>query len=374
MAGGGGSGGQEAVSFGPTPTAALEAGQIQQNASYNADQMAQQSTQAALASLQGAYNQAQLNYQPYQQSGVAALDQMNYLLGLSQYTPTAPTAPQTPEQYAASQVTPAAINQYIAANTVIGAGSGGGAIYSGAGAFDTNNVNESPTGTGVTGFYDTSSTNALNNIDNSGKIKKAVSSLLTSQATANDQADYAAQTAAYNTQLDNYNQDAALASQYQAKGPATQSDISNIVTNMPGFQFAQQQGLQAIQNSASASGQLGSGNLLESLTNYGQGLSQQYFQQYLNNLSGEAGLGANVAGQSASQAQTLGNATAGLIANQGTTDANSILSAGSAGSQGLLSANQTATAYNVGGGSSGGGLGGILSGAGSLASGLGSLF
>ena len=54
----------------------------------------------------------------------------------------------------------------------------------------------------------------------------------------------------------------------------------------PGYQFALQQGTQALDRSAGGSGMFGSGNAATALTNYGQGLANQQYGNWLSNLSG----------------------------------------------------------------------------------------
>lgn len=56
------------------------------------------------------------------------------------------------------------------------------------------------------------------------------------------------------------------------------------VTQTPGYQFALQQGNEAINRSAAAKGMLNSGNVLAELAKYGQGMASQGYQQQLNNL------------------------------------------------------------------------------------------
>ena len=100
----------------------------------------------------------------------------------------------------------------------------------------------------------------------------------------------------------------------------------------PGYAWQMSQGIDAVQNSASAAGGIGGGNTLKALTTYGQGLAntdyQQAYQNYVNRqqqqygmLSGQAGAGqnaaanlggfaANVGGQVGSNTIGAGNALA----------------------------------------------------------------
>ena len=87
--------------------------------------------------------------------------------------------------------------------------------------------------------------------------------------------------------------------------------------NTPGYQFAQGQGVQALDRSAASRGTLLSGGQLKDVTSYGQGLADQLFQNTLGNynsfgtaLSGMASLGENAGAQT-------GNAGATAAANAG---------------------------------------------------------
>ena len=56
------------------------------------------------------------------------------------------------------------------------------------------------------------------------------------------------------------------------------------VTSTPGYQFAYNQGLEAVNRTAAAKGQLGSGNRLYDLTKYGQGLASQTYNNTVSQL------------------------------------------------------------------------------------------
>jgi len=97
--------------------------------------------------------------------------------------------------------------------------------------------------------------------------------------------------------------------QYQnlLNGGAANFDISKL----PGYNFQMQQGTDAIQNSAAARGQALSGNTLQGLQQYGQGLASTQFQNYMSQLQGLAGMGLN-ASQNLNQNQVnLAQAGAG---------------------------------------------------------------
>ena len=64
------------------------------------------------------------------------------------------------------------------------------------------------------------------------------------------------------------------------------SDPTETLRNTPGYQFALSQGAQARERSAAARGGLNSGNTLAALEEYGQGVADQGFQEYLQNVMG----------------------------------------------------------------------------------------
>ena len=112
----------------------------------------------------------------------------------------------------------------------------------------------------------------------------------------------------------------------------------------PGYEFRQEEGVRAIDRSASARGQLMSGGTLRELARYGQGLASSEFGNYANRLASLAGVpptGGNVsgaaagavAGSAAGIAQTTlagGTARASGIAAQGNIIGQGINQAGSA--------------------------------------------
>ena len=97
------------------------------------------------------------------------------------------------------------------------------------------------------------------------------------------------------------------------------------LANTPGYKFQLQQGLDALQNSASATGGLGGGNTLKALMGYGQGLASETYQQQLqdymaqqqqsfNQLDTLAGSGQNAAANlGAIGSQVAGNIGSNII-------------------------------------------------------------
>lgn len=59
----------------------------------------------------------------------------------------------------------------------------------------------------------------------------------------------------------------------------------NSIEKTPAYQFALEQGNQAINRSAAAKGMLGSGNVLAELAKYGQGMASQEYGNQVNRLS-----------------------------------------------------------------------------------------
>jgi hypothetical protein len=92
--------------------------------------------------------------------------------------------------------------------------------------------------------------------------------------------------------------------------------------NMPGYQFQQQQGQQQTLAAAGAMGMGLSGNTLEALSKYNQGLAQSTYQQELQNLLQPVQIGqAAAAGQAANIGQGAAN-MGNIMMGQGQNQAN----------------------------------------------------
>jgi hypothetical protein len=119
------------------------------------------------------------------------------------------------------------------------------------------------------------------------------------------------QGAAYNPYVQGGSQaQGALNSLYGLNGNGAQAAAQANWQNTPGYQFQLQQGTGALQNSAAAAGGLLNGNTGEALQQYGQGLANTAYQQYLGNLQNQVGTGQNALG---AQSNLYGQAS---IANQ----------------------------------------------------------
>lgn len=96
-------------------------------------------------------------------------------------------------------------------------------------------------------------------------------------------------------------------------GPGGSAGISSTLENLPGYQFALNQGAQNVMRNQAATGQLGSGATLNALQNQGQGQAQQNYANYVAMLQPYLGATQNAANAAAGSQMGLGTA---LNANQ----------------------------------------------------------
>ena len=144
----------------------------------------------------------------------------------------------------------------------------------------------------------------------------------------------------------------------QTMGPFSFNPSS--VTSSPGYQFAQQQGLQAVANNEAPNVGALSGPALKALTQYSTGTAEQYYNDYFNQaqsqyntnlnsqieqqqnifsrLSGLAGLGQNAASNVGTAGTQLGTGAAQATAAAGASQAAGTVGAANAISGGLGSA------------------------------------
>lgn len=109
-----------------------------------------------------------------------------------------------------------------------------------------------------------------------------------------------------------------------------------LLSQTPGFQFAQQYGNIAATNALAARG-LGAsaGPVATALSQYNQGLAQNTWQTTINALQGYANMGSGAAGSLASAAIGSGNAQASTLTGMGQSQAAGILGSANAISSGL---------------------------------------
>lgn len=181
-----------------------------------------------------------------------------------------------------------------------------------------------------------------------------------SMSAANSQ-KHAAQNAA-DTQLNMYNQTrqdllpfmqgganafSNLSSLLGYNGTANTSGMLSALEQYPGYQFALDQGTQALDRSAASRGLLLSGGQLKDLTAYGQGMGSQLFNNYFNQNQQLASLGENAAAQTGN----IGNAAAAnagsaqMAAGTAAASGTSALTNAITGQNGILS--NALQAYNV---------------------------
>lgn len=119
-----------------------------------------------------------------------------------------------------------------------------------------------------------------------------------------------------------YTQSGAAASKLLAdinglNGPEAQSAALQGFQTDPGYKFALDQGVDALDASAAKRGLLISGNNQQAVQNYGSGLASQYFKDYIGRLSQQAGTGYNATGQQAQNTMDAATAYALMKANKG---------------------------------------------------------
>lgn len=385
---GGGESGGGAIVQQTAPWAAMAAGQLGANAAAQASAYAKDATTSAINSINQQYQAASKTLNPYTQTGIQALDQLNQYIGLDPYRPAvSPTNPVKPTlESELGKIKSRDLLNYIDANSsVTGVGNNigqnfGHLQYFGPGSEDPSlqqyyagGWQNTPAGEQMPGYGITVAQNLGQTGSNPSyflgdpNIRNAAKTGLANENLEAAMPGYNIALDKYNQDLANYNQQLAWADQYAT--PLTQQQITDNITNQPGYQAQLGQGTQAIQNAGSAKGYLGSGRVLKELMNFGQNTLSQYYGDTLQRLAGVANMGQQSASQLAGGQQNQGNALASLYNSLGENQANAALSAGNAQAQAMIAANQQ---YNVmGGGGGGGGMGGIgqvLGGIGSIAS------
>lgn len=110
----------------------------------------------------------------------------------------------------------------------------------------------------------------------------------------------------------NYNFSPSQGSPLPSAG-GTGNSMLDTLRKYPGYQFAVQEGQNALDRSAASRGLLLSGGQLKDTQNYGQGMADQLFGTYYNQLSGIANTGENAA---AGAGNAGANAAAGVAQSQ----------------------------------------------------------
>jgi hypothetical protein len=118
-------------------------------------------------------------------------------------------------------------------------------------------------------------------------------------------------------------------------GSVGYDEAMNAFRTSPGYEFQRNQGLNAVQTSAAAGGQLFSGKTLKSLTNYGQGLADQEFGNWYGRLGGLSGSGDAATGNLVNAGANTTNSLASLATSGGDARASSYAGMGDALGGGL---------------------------------------
>lgn len=100
--------------------------------------------------------------------------------------------------------------------------------------------------------------------------------------------------------------------------PQTGNPMLDALRNYPGYQFAQQEGINALDRSAASRGLLLSGGQLRAVDRYGQGLADQLFPQYFNQNLQVAQLGQDAAARVGNAGSNAASGAASSIQNAGT--------------------------------------------------------
>lgn len=127
--------------------------------------------------------------------------------------------------------------------------------------------------------------------------------------------------------------------------PLSATQIQQELENTPGYQFQLSQGLDSLQRTASARGNLISGSAMAGAVKYGQGLADTTFQQALANLSSIATQGLPANAQIAANQASEGQANAALITQIGAATANTYNAIGNQYAASYTNAGNTA--YNA---------------------------
>lgn len=138
----------------------------------------------------------------------------------------------------------------------------------------------------------------------------------------------------------------------------------------PGYQFAMDQGMQAANRAASAGGMLTSGNTLQALTRFGQGLANQEYGGWQDRLAGLGNMGLAASGEMAGNRMRLGDIGMGVAQQRAGIQSNTENAIGAAQAGAHMAGQQAAqnrfgavmgginTVANLAGKAMGGGFGG----------------
>jgi hypothetical protein len=104
-----------------------------------------------------------------------------------------------------------------------------------------------------------------------------------------------------------------LADLYGLSGQDAQANARAMFTTSPGYQFRFDQGVNAIDNAASARGMRNSGATLKALTKYGQGVASDEYGKFISGLQSLGGAGLASTGKAVDATTGAAQGIAGLL-------------------------------------------------------------
>lgn len=326
--------------------AAGNAASTQANSANYAANLQATEAQNALNFQEQQYGQGQQNLAPWLQSGTGALSQLDNLLGISPQNPSSYPTNGAVGANGAPATSPAQSLQTYNGNPATltqaqpaAPGLNGSTPVSGR----LTNTTARPTAGAVPASANTGAAPA-SGLGNGGALNPSVGQSTLAGLTPNiGGGQQAATGAGQNTGIDpatgfQTGAGGGYGSLSQGWNQEFQAPTAAQAAQTPGYQFALQQGQQALQNSAAAKGGLLSGNTAEALDQYSQGLADSNYQQTYNNALGQYQTAYNQFQNN--QANTY-NRLAGL-AGTGQTAAGQLNSAGQAAASNIGNISQTA--------------------------------
>jgi hypothetical protein len=121
-----------------------------------------------------------------------------------------------------------------------------------------------------------------------------------------------------------------LAQLYGLQGQDAQTAAFGQFEASPDYQFAQREGMRALEGSNAAKGLLQSSGHMRTAQQYGQNLASQQYGNYVNRLQGLANTGLTATNTSVAANQNAGNSLAGVMSGYGNNLANASMGAGGA--------------------------------------------
>lgn len=115
----------------------------------------------------------------------------------------------------------------------------------------------------------------------------------------------------------------------------TPSSMMSTLQGLPGYQFANQQGLKSVQNSATARGLGVSGAALKGAANYSTGLANEYYNNLLSGIQNTENTGEGAASSLGGVASNIGQSIGQNTIGAGQASAAGILGSGTAISNGI---------------------------------------